>query len=247
MNARGFALVAMTALALAGCNKKSGDSASLAPSSPVAAVAPPAGKAWTDVVADTPQGGVVIGNPNAPVKFVEYASFTCPHCKKFEDEGAQALLSNYVASGKVSWEFRSFLIHGADAPVTLLMKCRGPAPFFKLSQQLYAAQNEWLMKLVNLPPAQLEQIQKLAPVDQFKPMTEAMGLYGFMAARGLPKAQAEACLTDKTAIDAMTARQNTYQNNDQINSTPSFFINGQQQTDVSEWSGIEARLKAAIG
>ena len=246
MTSRRFAFVAMTALALAGCNKKGGDAASLAPSAPVAAVAPPAGKAWTDVVSNTPKGGVLIGNPDAPVKLLEYASFTCPHCKKFEDEGSQALLANYVASGKVSWEFRSFLIHGADAPVALLINCRGPAPFFKLSQQLYATQNDWLMKLVNLPKEQQEQLQALPTADQFKRMVDVMGLYGFMAARGLPKAQAEACLTDPKAIDAMTANQNSFQNDDQINQTPTFLINGQKQ-EASEWPGIEARLKAAIG
>lgn len=247
MISRRFAFAAMTALALAGCHKKAGDTTALAPSTPVAAVAAPAGKSWTDIVAVTPQGGVVIGNPNAPVKFVEYASFTCPHCKKFEDDGSEALLANYVSTGKVSWEFRSFLIHGPDAPVTLLMNCRGPAPFFKLSQQLYATQNDWLMKLVNLPQDQQQALQNLTPVEQFKRMVDVMGLYGFMAARGLPKAQADACLSDQKAIDALTALQNKYQNDDQINQTPTFLINGQRQDDVAEWSALEPRLKAAIG
>lgn len=247
MNSRRFALVALTALTLAGCQKKAADTGSLAPSTPVAAAAPPAGKSWTDVVAATPEGGMRIGNPDAPVKFVEYASFTCPHCKKFEDEAADALQTRYIASGKVSWEFRSFLIHGPDAPVTLLMNCRGPDPYFKLSQQLYATQDTWLMKLVNLPEDQQRQLQSLPPTDQFKRMADVMGLYGFMAARGLPKAKAEACLEDQKAVEALTAHQNRYQSQDNINSTPTFFVNGQQQEGISDWAGLEPRIKAAIG
>ncbi len=243
-----LAFVALAALALASCQKKAADSgAPTPPSSPVAAMAPPAGKKWTDVITTTPQGGVVMGNPNAPVKFVEYASFTCPHCKKFEADAAEDLKANYIASGKVSWEFRSFIIHSPDMPVTLLMSCRGADSYFAITEQLYATQDDWLMKLVNLPKDQQEALQQLPPVGQFKRMTDVMGIYGFMAARGLPKTQAEACLADQKGIDARTAIQNNYQNVDQINGTPTFFINGQQQTEITEWDKLEPRLKAAIG
>lgn len=240
-------LVGLAALALASCQKKAADGGSLAPASPVAAVAPPAGKSWTDVVAPTPEGGMRMGNPDAPVKFVEYASFTCPHCSKFESEAAEALKANYVASGKVSWEFRSFLIHSPDAPVTMLMNCRGPDAYFPLSQQLYATQEEWLNKLVNLAPDEQKQLQEMTPVNQFKRMVDVMGLYSFMAARGMPKAQADSCLSNQGAIDALTAHQNRYQNEDGINGTPTFFINGQQQQDINDWAKLEPRLKAAIG
>lgn len=243
-----FALVALTALALAGCQKKSADSGTpTAPATPVAAVPPPAGKQWSDVVTPTADGGMLMGNPNAPVKFVEYASFTCPHCKHFEEQAAETLKTRYIASGKVSWEFRSFLIHGPDAPVTLLMNCRGPDPYFAISQQLYATQDDWLMKLVNLPKDQQTELQNMTPANQFKRMIDVMGLYSFMAARGLPKAQADACLEDQKAIDKLTAAQNTYQSRDNINSTPTFFINGQQQTDIADWTALEPRLKAALG
>jgi protein-disulfide isomerase len=243
-----LALVAMAALAVAGCQKKAADNGTPAsPATPVAAVAPPAGKTWVDVVTPTPEGGMRMGNPNAPVKFVEYASFTCPHCKKFEADAADSLKANYITSGKVSWEFRSFLIHGPDAPVTLLINCRGADPYFAISEQLYAAQDEWLMKLVNLPADQQQQLQAMTPANQFKKMVEVMGLYSFMGARGLSKTQADACLIDQKAIDALTAHQTRYQTEDQINGTPTFFINGQQQTEVTDWAKLEPRLKAAIG
>ena len=64
-------------LGLAACNKSDEGKAA----GPVAAVAPPAGKAWVDVIAKTADGaGVVMGNPNAAVKIVEYGSLSCPHC-----------------------------------------------------------------------------------------------------------------------------------------------------------------------
>ena len=74
-------LVLPLALGLAACKKS--DSTGSSSGDPVAAVAPPAGKAWTDVVKATPEGGMVMGNPAAPIKLVEYGSLSCPHCAKF--------------------------------------------------------------------------------------------------------------------------------------------------------------------
>jgi len=227
-------------IALAACSKKADQTAK--PVGPIAAVQPPAGKQWTDIVSATPQGGMLMGNPDAPVKIVEYASYTCPHCKLFEQEGAEPLQQKYVSTGKVSWEFRSFLIHAPDLAVTMLMNCRGPGPFFPLAQQLYAAQDDWLGKMANLPAAEQQRIATLAPVDQFKAYAAAGDLYGFLGVRGLPQAQADACLSDKAALDKVTANQDRATNQDQVDSTPTFFINGAKQTDMASWAQLDAQL-----
>src|SRR6478609_4783967 len=202
-------------IALAACSKKD---ETPAPTGPVAAVAPPAGKQWTEVVAATPEGGMRMGNPDAPIKIVEYASYTCPHCKLFETEGAEPLQKKYISTGRVSWEFRSFLIHGPDAAVTMLMNCRGPAPFFPLSQQLYAAQDDWLGKMVEMTPAEQTALQSLPPSEQFKRLAEKGDLYGFFGVRGLPRAQADACMSDQAAIDKLTAAQERASTQDQVDS-----------------------------
>jgi hypothetical protein len=76
-----------SALALAGCNQAADNATAPANGSTAAAVAPPAGQDWTQVVSQTPEGGFVMGNPNAPVKLVEYLSLTCPHCAQFAETG----------------------------------------------------------------------------------------------------------------------------------------------------------------
>ncbi|WP_420138075.1 thioredoxin domain-containing protein [Sphingomonas sp.] len=241
------ALAALIALTLAGCSKKAGDGAGgvTAPATPIAAVPPPAGKQWTDVVAQTPEGGYRMGNPNAPVKLIEYASFTCPHCQLFAKTGIDPLKKKYISTGKVSWEFRSVMIHGQDAPITLLMNCRGAAPFFTLTEQLYANQEAIVQKFIDAPKAELERIASLPPVDNFKAQAELGGLYSFFGARGLPRAQAEACLANQKAVDQLTAWQTKYQE-DGVSSTPTFFINGEQQT-AAEWEQLEPLLAQAVG
>jgi protein-disulfide isomerase len=226
-------------LALGACSKK--DQAA-APVGQIAAVPPPAGKQWHEVVSATPEGGMLMGNPNAAIKIVEYASYTCPHCKLFETEGAEALQQKYISTGKVSWEFRSFLIHGPDAAVTMLMNCRGPGPFFPLSLQLYAAQDDWLGKMATMTAAEQAQLQSLTPSEQFKALAAKGDLYGFFGVRGLPRAQADACLNDQAAIDKLTANQERATTQDQVDSTPTFIINGAKQAEISTWPQLDAHL-----
>lgn len=232
-------------LALAGCGKKDEATAPTAAATPATPVAAASGQDWTTTVTATPEGGYRIGNPDAPVKLVEYASFTCPHCRAFEMAAADALQQKYVATGKLSWEFRSFLIHGPDVAVSLLMDCRGAAPFFQLSQQLYADQDTWLQKLVDLPAAEQQRLQGLSPTEQFKALADAAGLYGFFAARGLPRPQAEACLGDAKAVDRLTANQERAVTAEKVDATPTFFVNGEKQADVFDWATLEPKLKAA--
>lgn len=247
-----LALVALSALALAACSKKAADTTSTATASrgPIAAVPPPPGKQWTDVVEATPNGGFRMGNPNAPVKLVEYASFSCPHCKHFEETGADPLKSKYVSTGKVSWEFRSFLIHPMDAPMTLLMYCRGAGPFFTLTEQLYAQQDAMMNKFIAVPAAEQQRVSALPPIQNFKAQAEEGGLYGFFGARGLPRAQAEACLSNQKAIDQLTVWQNKIQE-DGVNSTPTFMINGtmwETPNPTGEiWPQLDAALTQATG
>jgi protein-disulfide isomerase len=249
---RSLALAALMTLSLAACSKKSADTTGTvtAPQAPIAAVPPPQGKQWTDVVEATPDGGFRMGNPNAPVKLVEYASFSCPHCKHFAETGADPLKAKYISTGRVSWEFRSFLIHSMDAPLTMLMYCRGPEPFFALTEQLYAQQDAMMNKYIAIPAAEQQRVGGLPPIDNFKAQAEEGGLYGFFGARGLPRAQADACLSNQKAIDQLTAWQSKYQE-EGVNSTPTFAINGslwQAPSPNGEiWPQLDAALTQAVG
>src|SRR4051812_3124945 len=105
-----LAMIAL--LLLAACGGGSGNSS--APAAPVATAKPPAGKLWTDVYTKTGDGWVMQGNPNAPIKLVEYGSRTCPVCGAFAASGTEPLREKYIKTGQVSWEFHDFLVHPQD-------------------------------------------------------------------------------------------------------------------------------------
>jgi protein-disulfide isomerase len=237
--------VAGLALVVASCGSQDANKAN-APAAPVAAVPPPAGSDWTEVVKETPDGGFLMGNPDAPVKLVEYASLTCPHCAAFSMEAGESLRNNFIKSGKVSWEFRNFLLQPVDVAVSLLARCQGPGPFFKLVEQIFAEQANWGAKFQNISKAEQDRIQALPEQARIGAIAKAGQLDAFFRARGIPEAKIDACLADKAATDELVKiRQQAVDKG--VQGTPSFFLNGTLQDNVYDWASLEPKLRAATG
>lgn len=234
--------VALGALALAGCKKHEAATATVQTGDPVAAVAPPAGKAWADVVAPTPEGGMLMGNPNAAIKLVEYGSLSCPHCAKFTADAFAPLVEKYVATGKVSYEFRSFAIHSVDLPLTVLVRCADPSAFFGLIEQVFANQPA-IMERAQKSEAQAQAAASLPPEKRFVAISDAMGFTEFFAARGVSTDAAHACLANTAAAEKV-AKESQAAGDAGIDSTPTLLING-AKTNVNTWEQIEPMLKGA--
>ena len=132
-----YLFLASAALLATACNAEKGATNSSGPEVTAAAVPAPNNGDWSTVVTKTPEGGFVMGNPNAKVKLVEFGSMTCPHCAEFEEQGGKALIDNYVKKGLVSWEFRNFVRDPFDMAATLLARCGGEANFFGMTRNLF--------------------------------------------------------------------------------------------------------------
>ena len=235
-------LVTLAALALAACGG-SKDAVPTAPANSVAAVAAPTGQDWTQVVSKTPEGGYVMGNPNASLKLVEYGSRTCPTCGAFGQTGMQPLENTYVKSGKVSYEFRDFMVHAPDLGVAILGHCAGTAPFFPILEQMYLEQPQFLEKLESAGSFQ-QSIQSRTPQAQAVAWVEHLGYIDFLKQRGVPETQARACLADPKLMKAVTDLSQAAIDKG-VTGTPTFFLNGQRLQDQVMWSQIEQALKAA--
>lgn len=216
-----------------------------APAANVAAVKPPAGKSWLDTVVSTPDGGVRVGNPDAPIKLLEYGSRTCPVCGLFGREATQPLEQNYVATGKVSWEFREYLVHGQpDIPAALLGRCVPNAVFFPILEQMYINQ-EPVEEKMSSPEGQalFAKMQTATPQQVATAWADLLGYVDFFKQRGLPEDKVRACLADGKALDRILAVMKAGDAMG-VTGTPSFFINGAKAEAVS-WAQLEPLLKAA--
>jgi protein-disulfide isomerase len=242
-----FLVGAIAVAAIAGCNSKQGDAKTSAPAK-YQQVRPPKGGDWTMVVNATPAGGFMMGNPNAKVKLVEFGSLTCPHCRAFDEEGVPTLVGKYVKSGQVSWEFRNYVRDAFDLTASLVARCNGTKSFFPLMRAIYKDQPVWFGKVVAAPQAQLERIQNLPPQQQFVAGAKLAGLQDWAAARGVPQAKSNQCLTNQGSINQLV--QMTSDATEQypaFQGTPTFVINGNLVKDTATWDKLEPQLKAALG
>lgn len=244
-----FLASAAALLALAGCNKKaSPDQGATADTSTVkiTQTSPPPGGSWTDVVNET-SDGYQMGNPNAKAKLIEIGSLGCPVCKKFDDEGVPHVM-DLVKTGKLSWEFRPYLIHGPiDMAADLIARCNGTKTFFPLALAMYKDQESWMGKVEAAPQSQLEQMQNLPTNQIFKAFATLSGLQDWAAARGLPKAKSDQCLSDQKMIDReVQVTSNVNQSYPDFKGTPSFILDGKLLADTSSWSKLQPQLEAAL-
>lgn len=238
---------AALALLLAGC----GDGGSSNQSAPVdnsalKQIPAPNNGDWTQTVVKTPEGGFRMGNPEAPVKLIEYGSMSCPHCAEFEEEGGPPLRDNYVKSGQVSWEFRPYLLFPTDPGVSLLVNCQSESAFFPALEQIYKDQSSWMGKVQAMPQDQLQALATLPPRESAAAVVRAAGLDEFFRQRGMPSSQIESCLNDPAGLEkiAETKRKGDEM---KVNGTPSFFINGTRVEAAANWRGLEPALREAIG
>ena len=240
------ALAAPLVLALVACGSKDDSAPTSAPasSSPLATVPPPAGQMWSDVVSATSDGGMRMGNPNAPIKVVEYGALSCPHCAKLANDGMKTLVSKYVDSGRVSYEFRSYIIHGSiDVMLTQLVRCGDPSAFFPLVEQLYSTQDQWIAR-VESAGAAAQAAASLPPAQRFPALADAYGLTDWFAARGVSKDQAHACLANTDDAERIVKQTQGWYTDQGIDQTPTIYING-NKTNIAEWEQLEPALQNA--
>lgn len=238
-----LALAAPLALALAACGNEA-DTAAGVSGEPVAAVPAPEGTEWRDTVSVTPQGGFLMGNPEAPIKLVEYGSLTCPGCAAFAAEAAEELKSDYVNSGRVSFELRSMLIHGTlDLVLTRLISCGSAEAAHPLSDQVWA-NLDTIVGQAQANGAALDAALQLPENQRFVAFAEAAGLFDFFASRGLSEDQARQCLADFGAMEQLAEQLSATAQADNVTSTPTFFLNG-QRVEESGWAGVEGALQRA--
>lgn len=204
-----FALIAVTVAALAGGVWWTQQGSAPMPALSTAASA-------QETATDTQLSMVpdmVLGQADAPITLVEYASFTCPHCANFHATVFGKLKADYIDTGKVRFIHREVYFDRFGLWAGMIARCGGDAKYFGLSDMLYDTQKDW--------------------IGDGEPATVAASLRKIGLKSGMSADQIEACLNDNAKAEAMVA---TYQKNataDEISSTPSLVIDGTKYSNMS--------------
>lgn len=242
MRMKSILIAATTALALGACG--GGDGGATPTGEPLAKIAAPADKIWSDVVTKTDIGGFKMGNPDAKLQLVEFGAITCPGCAQFSNESSEEL-KKIIDTGVVAMEFRPFLVHGVqDIPGFLLAQCNGAEAFYPLTEQLFADQPNWLAKMSTITEAEQQATAKMSPGEVSTFLGTKLGLIDFVKQRGISEDQAKACLSDAKAIDGLIKLTEKATKDDKVSGTPYFTLNG-APLNVGAWTQVKGKLVEA--
>lgn len=236
------ASLAALALTLAACN--SDDTGEGAPSGDaIDPIEAPAGQSWVETASETPEGGIVVGNPDAPIKLVEYASHTCGACAQFSQTGAASIENDYVASGRVSYEIRNLIRDPLDLTIALGARCGAAESFHPIANQAWGDfQN--IMQTAYANEAAYNAALQQPPERRFVALAQLAGLPQFFAQRGISADQLATCLADTDKAAEIYKNSNDQAAELNITGTPTFFLNG-RRVDENSWPKIEEALQNA--
>ena len=230
-------------LALAACGGEDAATEGSISGEPVAEVPAPEGQSWLDTVAVSDADGYIVGNPDAPIKLIEYASYTCGACANFIETGVEPLKSEYVESGRVSYELRNLVRDPIDLSVAVLARCGSPESFHPLSEQVWR-NFQTIMGAAQSNGQQIEAAMTRPENERLAGVAEAVGLIDFFASRGLSRDQARQCLADTEKVKSIAENSNTQATEMNVTGTPTFFING-TNAEALGWDQLEVALQEA--
>jgi len=169
-----------------------------------------------------------LGSPNAPIQFVEYAAPTCPICARWDMTVFPGFKSAYVDSGKVYYVFRVFPLQQADLAVEAMARCLPKDRYFPFIDMMYHNQSKWDPDGFQIPDVHAAIL--------------AMGV-GF----GMDKPHADACMSNEAVLKNASDIGNYAGTNYNINSTPSFIIDGEfHQQEVMTPDALKEFLDAEL-
>ncbi|QQA43061.1 thioredoxin domain-containing protein [Pelagovum pacificum] len=167
-----------------------------------------------------------VGEDDAPVTVVEYASFTCPHCRDFHNELYPEIKQDYIDSGEVQMIYREVYFDPYGLWASMVARCGGEMRFFGIASMIYERQQEWTQG--DTPNAIAENLRTIGKTA------------------GLSDEDLDACLTDPAMAQTLVQWYEENKEEDNVTSTPTFFINGEKFE--GNWSSeLVDAIDAAVG
>lgn len=165
---------------------------------------------------------MALGRKNAPVTIVQYASMTCPYCRKFQIETFPILKREYIDTGKVRYVLREFPIGKQSGLATLALRCARPEKYFVLYDKLMRQQSTWVSQAVRPDP-----------------------IFKVAAQVGMTRAQFDSCRQNRAMIAALNGIKERGRTLGIIG-TPNFFVAGKLVKTVLGMKELREMLDAAL-
>lgn len=160
-------------------------------------------KGYSKNLSEIQDGEWLLGDPNAPITMIEYASMSCPHCAAFHTEKLPIIKKEYIDTGKVKLVFRDFPFNLPALQGSMITRCVGEKLYFKYVNALFSLQKSWV---------------KIEGAEE--------SLFNIIHNSGMSREEFDQCLNDKDLENKILSYQLEANREFGIQTTPSFIING---------------------
>jgi protein-disulfide isomerase len=168
-----------------------------------------------------------LGNPKAPIQFVEYAAPSCPVCAHYNATVIPLLKAQYIDTGKVFYVFRVFPLREADGAAEAIAVCLPKEGYFPFIDLLFRNQKSW--------------------DPEFGITDVHAGLVKMARIVGMSADKVDQCIANKDEQDHVNAVAQDGETKFNIQGTPTFVIDGQVvQNENAQWGDLTARLDALL-
>ncbi|MDR3509738.1 MAG: DsbA family protein [Caulobacteraceae bacterium] len=194
------AVIGLSSLGLAGCDKLFGQKGA--------------------VTADD----MSLGAPTAKVTVIEYASASCPHCARFNNEVFPALKAKYIDTNKIHYVFREFLTPPEQVAAAgfLTARCAGKDKYFSVLDAIFRGQEA-----------------------MYQSGDYRGSLLRIAQSAGMSEAQFTACISDEKSLTALNDRIQKFSKMDNITGTPTFIVNGKKLDGEQSLTSLDTAIAAA--
>jgi protein-disulfide isomerase len=202
---------------------------------------------WSKVVVATPEGGYQMGNPKAKTSIIEYGSLTCPACAAFNKTEKPKLVAKYIKSGKVKFEYRSFLLHGAlDYMASMMAYCLPANRFYGWVDVIYNEAPDWTAGLFKISAEDQKTAGALKPQDGLVFLADKGGFDDFWRKKGIPKATYDKCMADPKNFAKLATVYKQGNEKFSITGTPTFIVNGKVIGNAMSFADLDMQLKKIV-
>ncbi len=168
-------------------------------------------------------GESALGSADAPVTIQEHSSLTCGHCGTFHSQTLPQIKKDYIDSGKVRLVFRDFPLGQLALVAAMIPHCASEDRYFGFLEVLFRSQNTWARSAD--PAKALGQIVKMG---------------------GMSESDFQACLRRQDLFDAIRDRALSDGEKLGIDSTPTFFINGEKVSGAAPYEDFKKLIDQAL-
>lgn len=164
-------------------------------------------------------GDIPLGDSDAPLTVIEYASFTCPHCAHFHEDTFPQVKENYIDTGKVRFILREVYFDPYGLWAAMIARCGGERPYYAIVDQIFSQQDKWV-----------------------EAEDRAAALQRIGRVNGLSSKEMRACLSDRQYAERLVERYKQTAGADDVESTPSFMIAGELTSGNMAYDEFSALL-----